>query len=236
MPIQHDAVSNSGVQTATASYSWSHAWSGKDRFLSVDVLLLSVPGTTVTSVTFNGQPLTLIASISTVSGAGRVECWAASASQLGSLSPGTYTIAVALSASIISISAAASRTGVHQGSPTETPNSAQATNVGAADAEVAITSVTDGCLIHAACATDDPAITAGQTERSNVSGGGANSGASEDFAQAAAGAKTMSFTAVAALATWAIAGYAIRPAPAQHALGNYQRARADGNICVGGLG
>lgn len=208
--IAFDAAANSGYQVAQTTYTFNRTVTGANTFLAVDVEILSVPGTTVTGVTDDGVAMTFIGAKSTVSGAGRVECW-------GIVNPtaGTKTISVTLSASVNSAATAASYTGVNQIVPTEAFNSAQATNVGAADATVSITSVADNCWVHGACATDDGSITAGQTSRNNVSGA-AGSGADEDNNGPVTppGAATMSYTGVGALATWAIAGYAIRPVAA----------------------
>ena len=210
--ILFDAAGNSGYQAASANYTFSRTVTGANTFLAVDVEMFSVPGTTVTSVTDDdgggNVAMTLIGVKSTVSGAGRVECW-------GLVNPaiGTKTIRVILSASIASAAGAVSYTGVHQTVPTEAFNSAQATNIGAADAEVTVTSIAEQCWIHAACAADDTAITAGQRSRNNVTGA-LGSGANEDFGPQAAGAKLMNYTDVGAAVTWAIAGYAIRPTTA----------------------
>lgn len=207
--VAFDAASNSTYQTAQSSYSWSHTCTGANRFLAVDIELLSVPGTTVSSITYNGVALAFIGAKSTVSGAGRVECWG-----LAAPASGSNTIAVTLSAAVGSAGTAVSYTGVHQTVPTEAFNSAQATNVGAADATVTVTSVADNCVIHAACATDDTSITAGNTARNNVTGA-LGSGADEDTGPITpATATAMSYTGVGALQTWAIAGYAIRPTTA----------------------
>lgn len=212
--IQFDAASNSGFRAALSTYGWSHTWNGSDRFIAVDVALMSV-GATVSSITYNLKALTLIpdAARTTVTAFGRVECWGASASQLDDLAPGTYTITVTLSSSISSASCAVSYTGVHQTSPTEAGNSNQGTNVGAADATVDITSVADQCWIHAALTTNDIDVTASQTARNEVNDA-TGSGADEDFGPQAPGLKTMGYTDVGAGAIWAIAGYAIRPATA----------------------
>lgn len=202
--IVFDAASNSGYQAAQSTYSWSHTCTGSNRFLAVDVALLSA-GQTVTGITYNGVALSLIGAKTTVTSFGRVECWG-----LANPSSGSNTIAVTFSGSIASSSEAVSYTGVHQTSPTEAFNSDQATNVGAADAQVAITSVANQCWIHAALATSDGDVTAGQTGRNEVNGAG-GSGADEDFGPQSPGAKTMNYADVGALATWAIAGYAIRP-------------------------
>lgn len=205
--VAFDAISNSGYQSPSGSYSWSHTCSGNSRLLAVDVELLSVPGTTVSGIAYNSVAMSFIGAKSTVSGAGRVESW-----RLVAPSSGSNTIAVTLSASVASSGTAVSYSGVQQSSPTEAYNSSQATNVGSADATVTITSVTNDSWFHAACATDDASITANQTSRNNVTGA-LGSGANEDTGPlATAGAQAMSYTGVGALATWAIGGYAVRPA------------------------
>lgn len=220
--ITFDAASNSGYQAAASTYSWSHTCSGSNRFLAVDVSLLSA-GSTVTGITYNGVALSLTGAKSTVTSFGRVECWGLVAPATGS-----NTIAVALSGSIVSSAEAVSYTGVHQTTPTEAFNSAQATNVGAADATVTITTVADQDWVHAAIATSDSSITAGQTSRNNVTGAG-GSGANEDTGPLSASTgQVMTYTGVGALATWAIAGYAIRPITASGGTHIFRMANLDG--------
>lgn len=208
--IAFDAAANSGYQAAASTYTFNRTTSGSNRFLAIDVALLSA-GQTVTSIIddFGGTAVNavFVGAQSTVSSVGRVEMWRVIAPVAG-----TKSIQVNLSGAIASSATAVSYTGVHQSSPTEGFNSAQATNVGAADATVSITSVADNCWVHGAIATNDTAITANQTTRNNVSGAG-GSGANEDnnASKTPAGAVTMSYTGVDALSTWAIAGYAIRP-------------------------
>lgn len=208
--IALDATANSGYQAAQSTYTFNRTVTGSNTFLAVDVSLLSA-GQTVTGIVddFGGAntAMTLIGAKSTVSSVGRVELWG-----VANPTAGTKTIQVNLSGSIASAATAVSYTGVHQTSPTEAFNSAQATNVGAADATVDITSVADNCWIHGAIATDDASVTANQTSRNNVTGAG-GSAANEDNngPKTPAGAVTMSYTGVGALATWAIGGYAIRP-------------------------
>ena len=204
--IVFDTASNSGYIAASANPTWTHVNNG--NFLAVDVHILSVPGTTASAVTYNGVSMTRIGAQSTVSGAGRVECWGLVAPAMGS-----NTISVTLTASVVSAGTSVSYGGVHQTSPYEAFNSAQATNVGAADATVNVTSVASNCWIHGACSTDDTAITANQRSRNNVTGA-MGSGANEDIGPIAPGATAVSYTDVAALATWAMAGYAIRPVAA----------------------
>lgn len=205
--ISFDSASNSGYQAASSSYSWSHTCTGDNRFLAVDVSLLSA-GSNVTSITYNGVPLVQIGAQSTVTSFGRVECWG-----LSNPSSGTNIIAITLSGSIASAGTAVSYTGVNQYIPSESFSSNQSTNVGAADATVSVTTLSDQDWIHAAIATSDSSITAGQTSRNNITGVG-GSGANEDFGPQSPGSKTMSYTGVGALATWAIGAYGIRPVAA----------------------
>lgn len=208
--IAFDAAANSGYQAAASTYTFNRTVTGTNTFLAVDVSLLSA-GQTVTSIVddFGGTNVNavLVGAQTTVSSVGRVELWRVVAPVAG-----TKSIQVNLSGSIASSATAVSYTGVHQSSPTEGFNSAQATNVGAADATVNITTVADNCWVHGAIATNDTSITANQTTRNNVTGAG-GSGANEDnnAAKTPAGSVTMSYTGVDALATWAIGGYAIRP-------------------------
>lgn len=212
--VAFDAVSNSAAQVAQTTYTWSHTCTGANRFLAVDVSLLSA-GQTVTGITYNGVALSPItgASGSTVTSFGRVECW-------GLVNPasGANTIAVTLSGSVTSAATAVSYTGVNQSAPTEAGNFAQATNIGAADATVMVTTIADQCWGHAAIVVNDDAVTAGQTSRNNVSSPLVGSGCDEDTGPlTAATGQAMTYTAVDAAKTWAIAGYAIRPVGAANA-------------------
>jgi len=208
--IAFDAAANSGYQAAASTYTFNRTVTGSNTFLTVNVSLLSA-GQTVTSIVddFGGTNTQMVLEVakSTVTSFGRIEMW-----RLVNPTAGTKTIQVNLSGAIASTATAASYTGVHQTSPTEGANSAQATNVGAADATVNITTVADNDWVVGAIATSDSAITANQTSRNNVTGAG-GSGANEDNngPKTPAGAVTMSYTNVDAAMTWAIAGYAIRP-------------------------
>lgn len=206
MAISYVSVSDSGYQTGAATYDWIHTSGGTNRFLAVDVAILSVPGTVVSNVTFSGVSLSFIGAKSTVSGAGRIESWG-----LKNPPAGDFHIIVTLSAAVAGAGFAVSYGSVDQTTPTEAYNSAQATNVGAADATVDVTPTVSGSWVHAACATDDTSITANQTTRNNITGA-LGSGADEDTGPIAPAAlTTVSYTNVGALATWAIGGYAIRP-------------------------
>lgn len=208
--IAFDAASNSGYQAAASSYSWNHTCTGSNRYLTVGISMLSL-AQTVTSITYNGVAMTLLGNQNSVSGAARVEMW-------GLIAPdtGTNLIAVTLSGAIASAGNASSYTGVNQTSPIEAWNSAQATNVGAADATVNVTTVADNDWCVDIVATDDAVITvgAGQTQAGNVTGAGGSGAMSYEGPKTPAGSVTMSWANVGTLATWSIGSIALRPVAA----------------------
>lgn len=208
--IQVDVASNSGYQAAASSYSWAHVCTGADRYLVVGIAMLSL-AQTVSGITYNSIAMTLLGVKNSVSGACRVELWG-----LKAPSTGSNTIAVTLTGVIASAGIATSFVNVHQTSSTEAFNSAQATNVGAADATVDVTSIADLDFVVDIVATDDAAITvgAGQVQQGNVTGAGGSGAMSTEGPKSPAGAVTMSWTDVGALATWAIGGIALRPVTA----------------------
>lgn len=212
--VLFDATSNSGYNTADASYSWNHTCTGSNRLLLVGVSILSVAGASVSGITYNSVALSLIRARASAAGAVRSEIW-------GLVAPATglNAIEVTLSAALDSIGSAVSLTRVNQSLPTEAANDASATNVGAADATVDITSVADSDLIVDNVATDDTAITVGtgQTQRTNVTGTLGSGGISTEGPKTPAGSVTMNWSAVAALATWTIVGVAVRPTEASGA-------------------
>lgn len=208
--IAFDAASNSGYKAASSSYSWSHTCTGNDRYLVVGISMLSL-AQTVSGITYNSIAMTLLGSRNSITGACRVELWGLLAPSLG-----TNTIAVTLTGAIASAGNASSYTRVHQTSPIEGFNSAQATNVGAADATVNVTTVADNDWCVDVIATDDGSITvgAGQTQAGNVTGAGGSGAMSYEGPKTPAGSVTMSWTGVGALATWSIGSIALRPTQA----------------------
>lgn len=210
-----NSVTASGYQTAQSTYNIANVTcGGSTRYLIVGVSMLSVAGSSVTSVTHNGVALTPLGSVSSVTGAVTVALY-------GLIAPatGAQTVAVTLSTSVDSAASAVCLTNVQQTQPTEAENTNTATNVGATDATVVITTVTDNALIAAVVASDDTAITASQTSQWNTTGA-LGSGAGETFSpQTPAGAKTMGYTAVGAAQTWSIIGVALRPSSASGTAG-----------------
>ena len=233
MAIAFDVAGNSGDLTATNTYSGNASWNGTNRILCVDVSMLG-PGVTVSSMTYGGVNCTLIGAISTVTSFGRVEQWRILQSDVsysganrgmptGLLLALTYpgivnapatganSLLVNLSGSIEFSVEWVSYTGVKQTGPTEGFNSAQATNMGVAtDASVIVTTISSNDWVHAAVVANKTNITAGQTNRNNISGV-LGSGGNEDNGapKYPAGAVTMSYTAMGITTTWAIAGYGL---------------------------
>lgn len=215
--IAYDTASNSGYQTA-ATYSWSHTCTGLNRFLRVSVSMLSVLGSSVSGITYAGVALSFIGAVASASGAIRIELWGLAAPRTGSNS-----IAVTLSTALDSVGGAASYANVDQTSSTEAFNSATATNVGAADATVTVTTVTPNAWVDDVVASDDTSITvgAGQTERWNISGTLGSGAGSNEGPKNPPGAVTMSWTTIGAAATWSIGAVAIRPAADAFITGAY---------------
>lgn len=234
--ILFDATSNSGYQAASSSLSWSHTWSGTNRFLAVNVELLSVTDT-VTAMTYGGATCTLVGAQSVAGGTGRVEQWRITGSDSGAPAAGANTISVTLSGSLACAGTAISYTGAHQTLPTESWAGASGINVGAANASVAVTPVADKTVVIAACATNDPAAAANQTGRNDVTGA-AGSGIDEDSGPTTISPpSTQTMTvAVAALKMWAIGGYAIRPVAASGPSGGFNAAWAvqASRVIIGG--
>ena len=205
--IAPDAASNSGYQAATSTASWSHTCTGSSRYLLVGVSMLSL-AQTVSGITYNGVALTFLGSQNSVTGAARTEMW-------GLIAPtvGTNTIVVTLTGAIAWAGNASSYTNVNQAVPTEAWNAAQATNVGAADATVTVTTVADRDFTVDVIATDDMSITVGtgQTQTGNVTGAGGSGAMSYKGPKTPAGATAMYWTNVGALATWTIGSIALRP-------------------------
>lgn len=205
--IAFDAASNSAYNTADALYSWAHTCTGSNRYLVVGVSMLSVAGSNVSGVTYGGVAMTFLGAIASGSGAIRSELW-------GLISPatGSNTVEVTLSAALDSIAGATSFTGVNQTSPIEGYNSATATNVGAADATVNVTTVADNDWVVDCVATSDTAITvgAGQTSRNNVTGTLGSGAMSTEGPKTPAGSVTMNWTDVGAAATWSIGAIGLR--------------------------
>lgn len=173
--ITFDAVSNSGYKAGFSTYSWAHTCTGTDRYLHVDIAILSA-GVSVLSVTYDGVPLSLFYGQDGLSGSTiHNEEWHLVAPSLG-----THNIVVTLSGVLNSMAIAESLDGVNQ----VTPRAGLNPNVGNEQGDdgvspnlVATTNGTDwiGTFIFA----EDTAVTYGGDlpqliVRGSVSGGGAS--------------------------------------------------------------
>lgn len=210
MAIAFDAASNSTYQTAQSSYSWSHTCTGTNGYLFVSIAMLSVLGTNVSSITYNGVKLIqIIDSATQFTGAIRTEIWG-----LANPATGTNTIAITLTAGLDSVGMASSFTGVNQALSTEGEIASGATNgLSPADATLNVQTIGDNDWIIDSVATSDTSITvqAGETSRNNVSGtlGSGAMGTRGPITPPAS--QAMGWTNVGAAQSWAIAAVAIRP-------------------------
>lgn len=208
MAIAFDATSTSGYQTAQSTYSWSHTCAA-NSILFVPISMLSVAGSSVTGVTYDGVALSDLTNEDSTTGACRVELWI-----LNGPHSGTHTIAVTLSAPLDSIGNAISFSS--DSAPTqEDASGSGGTNIGATDVTFGITPDHDGDWILSAIATSDTSITAGggQTERQNVSGTLGSGSLSSVGPIDPAASTTVRWTNVGAAAAWAIVVTAVRDNP-----------------------
>lgn len=204
--ISFESVYNSGYQATASSYNITSVdCTGSNTALYVGVSMLSVGGSSVTSITHNGDNLTLLGAVASVSGAIRSELWRR-------ISPdtGAQTVAITLSTGLISASGALCLSGVNQTVPEEGTATATATNVGAADATVNVVSVADNDWFVGVVATDDTAITPSLTSRWNVTGAGGSGSGETTGPKSPAGTQAVGWTGVAGLATWSVVGTAVR--------------------------
>ena len=208
MAIALDSTSTNGYAVGDV-ITWQHTCSGNNRVLLVGVSILSVVGASVSSITYGGQSLTLVRARASVSGAVRSELW-----RIIAPTTGANDVVVTLSDSLDNVCSAVSLTGAHQGSPTEGAADNSATNVGAADATVDVTTVYDSdWVVDVVSALDlTVSVGVGQTERQNVSGSLGSGGMSTEGPKSPAGAVTMNWTDIAGLVTWTTVASAIKPA------------------------
>lgn len=196
-----DFSSTSTYQIASSSYTWLHTCSGNNRYLLVGISILSVLGSSVSNITYNGVSLSLIRARSSVAGAIRVEQWG-----LKNPSFGSNSIVVTLSTALASVANAVSFKNVNQLTPIRTSNDNTDTNVGAADATLTLEAQVGELLVDTV-ATNDTSITAsdGQTEQLNESGALGSSGISTKIGS------NCSWTDIGGLMTWTLVGSILVP-------------------------
>lgn len=204
--LAFDAAS-SATDFAT-SLTWSHTCSGEGRALIVGVTMVE-DASSVSSVTYNGDALTLIGSAQRVSGGSgnvRVEQW-----KLANPDAGTHDIVVTLSGGVTTlVGGAVSFTGAHPDTAGLTGTQATATGASTAPTVNAASSVGDVVVDTMGIYNSGAALSAGasQTERWNV---GATEGCGST--EPGAGAATMSWTGAVGTPVWAMAAVAVKPAP-----------------------
>ena len=210
MAIAFDAASNSGFQTTTTPYSWSHTCTGSNRLLTVGIAGW-VAGVTVTGITYNGVALTKIRSDLHSNTLFRSEMWA-----LVNPASGSNTITVTWSgAPNDSLASAISLTGVDQTTPNDADNGA--TGGVTTDATATITTVADNAWLVNIVASNTASATwtvgAGQTQVLNT--GTTNwAGASYEGPVTPAGATVMNFTVSGGGKNWATSAASFKPAGA----------------------
>jgi len=188
-----------------ASFTWSHTvGSGNDRFLLVGLSLAPRQNQKVASVTYAGQPLSVIA-VRNNANESRVEVW-----QMVAPPTGTANVVVTMNAATAAetVCGATSWSGVDQTDPIGSIVEAKATS-NLATASVALTS---GEIVHdvlAASGDTGATVGAGQTERWNGAVSAGVRGAGSD--EAGSGTITMSWN-LAASVRWVLIAVAINPA------------------------
>ena len=199
-PLEFD-TSTSQVQSAgsSATSTWNHTvGTGNNRLLIVDVAVENA--TTVSSVTYGGQPLTLLSGLTNTV---RAEMW-----YMINPPSGTAAIVVTTSTTIRFMNSAASYSGVHQTVPFGTP----VTATGSGNSASATVSSAVGEIVHDVVSQQGgyqtPTVGANQIQRH-----GATSGSGGGFGSREAGAASvqMSWTWGSARAFAQIA-VAIKPA------------------------
>lgn len=168
-PLAGQAISVDATSTSSGADSSSHTWShtvtssGADRLLVVGVSFLDAPAATdVTSVTFNGDSLTEVGSVSQSSNC-TAQIW-----RLVNPDTGTHTISVSFNQSAKARCGAVSYLNVNQSTPTGSFFSASGLN---SSPSVTVTGVgKDELAIDTLAVKGNPTATvgAGQTQRWNA--------------------------------------------------------------------
>ena len=198
-----DAVSSSACGACT-SLSWSHTVSGSDTLLDVGTSGYDTTPDTITGVTYNAAPMTVVPSSSATNGGHTVAIY-------GLVAPatGTNTVVVSANGTMTDLGAGAvSFTGAHQTTPFGTANTATGSsttpsvNVSSAADEIVMDTVN---IIHNGTLTVDGS----QTQRWNaISGSGfIKYGGSTETGSATT---TMSWGNSTSQA-WAIAAVPVKP-------------------------
>jgi hypothetical protein len=207
--IAVDASNNRGGQ-ANPSLSWNHQVSGIERLLVVGVSIRNSPAQTVSSVTYNGIPLTPIGAQANGNQT-RVELWYLLNPPTGNLS---VNVTLAPGNKVRMVGGSVSFTGVNQTTPLGSSNF---NSGGGATASVSVTTtVNNAWIMDTVASTSNLTMTpapAGRTQHWNRHSGGnpgsrVYGGGSTFGPQSPPGVVTLQWTA----SNWAIGAVPIRPA------------------------
>ncbi len=209
---------SSSTSGDAASFTWSHTCSGTQRLLVVGVSSRDP----VSSVTYNGQGLTLLRR-DTNGGWAITELW-----YLVAPPTGTHNVVVTMSAGEDTVCGAISFTGASTATPFGTATGATGRST---TASVAVNSAAGEIVVDTICfrgADGNPTVGAGQTQRWQAQSGPNNFGDVEGGASTEAGAAsvTMSWN-FAVTDRWAITSVSVKPATPGHFQESYRWAHSD---------
>lgn len=202
--VVFDAASSSAYQPALSTYNWSHTTTTRpNRYIVVGVSIFATGS--VSSVTYGSNSLSFVRS--DTNGVYRSELWA-----LKNPAAGTDTVTVTLSASLTSIANAQTYYNAAQTGNPDANNGANGTNT---PASASITTVADLDTVvgNLAAQSASGVLSAVQQNPRTTNAGALGTGASDDFGDVTpAGAKTLSWTGMAALDSWGVSLLALKPA------------------------
>lgn len=209
--ISVTSVVSSGYQT-TSSYNFAFTVPpSANRFLDVDVSMLSVVGASVVSVTYGAAALALLRADVSASGSIRTEIWTLVAPAVG-----TDTITVTLSTGLASVTGVRATRGVSQSRPLF--SSLSATNTIGPGTSIAVDAPLGGLVLDV-LATAAASPSAGQAENWNSSGALGTGAGSMAGPVAAPGAQSMAWTV--GVNPWVQTGFALTPAIDEAVIGGY---------------
>jgi len=204
--IAFDATSNSGLKSSVSSYSWSHTTgSGSDRLLVVGHSHLYGQDRTVSSITYNGNAMTLVRTdFRSAIGHPRSALYYLVAPDTGS-----KTVAVTLSGSIsFCAGGAITYTGAAQTGQPDADNGATGDS---SSPSVAVTTTEDNCWVVSVLATIQSITGCANTQRWNISTMFSYGfGGSDEGPVSPAGEQSMSWSLYGNMA-WAISATSFAP-------------------------
>jgi len=203
--IAYVAQSSKGGNANTITWNHTVAAAGINRILIVGVALINNSNQTVSSVTYNGIPLTRQGFLPNLTSV-RVEVWSLVAPPTG-----TLPVVVNLSSAAAVAAGVMNFTGVNQIDPFDTPSLACRSGTSTTPSVPITTSTNNAWVIDAVAAVNTTAaIVAPQTARYNLISVTARLAGSTRGATTPAGVVTQSWT-LGASANWALCAMALRP-------------------------